>query len=201
MFIVIFSVALFNPISGYGIPGSFTTTTGASLNYSNFEGKYVLIEAFSTTCTYCKAFHPTLQTIYDNYGSNITMISVAYQSHDNMNTLKQWDIDYPSSWITALDYNFGSMFGVTGTPTTILFDTAGKEIQRWVGNQPYSAFQPVLDQIAIGVSSISTSSITNSESTGSVLGNLFGNQLFQLGLIAVVGIAIFLKASGPKKVE
>ncbi len=199
-FILVILISSMSSTQAYGIPGSFETTFGSKISYSAYEGEYLFLEAIWTGCSACQSFHSTMVEIYNKYNANITILTIAYQSRDNMDTVKQWEADYPSSWTTGLDYNLGNLYGLTATPTSILFDTSGREIKRWVGDMPISEFEPVFDQIVKGETSISTDVDVSNTDSGSLIGDLFANPFFQLGVFSLIGIMIFMKVTAPKKI-
>lgn len=198
------------PSSGYNINLSYTNTNSQNVNYSVYEGNLLLVEGFWTGCIHCQREYPIIKQVYDNYGSQIKMLSLAIwntafrSDGDTVDTIKQWVIDYPSSWDVGVDLvgNFKDQYKISATPTLILFSRQGDQLYKWTsGERTYKEITDVLDYYLsfTDVSSSTTPPYTPTTSdNGSVIGNLFGSPIFRVVLFTVLIFLIYFKATGGK---
>ncbi|WP_142686368.1 TlpA disulfide reductase family protein [Chitinophaga polysaccharea] len=104
------------------------------LSFSQLKGKYVLIDFWASWCGPCKQSFPHMKEIYKKYKSDkfeIYSISIDQDKKDWLKGLKEQELP----WLQALDTKdiSQSHFAVTGVPTTILIDPAGKILLKEVG--------------------------------------------------------------------
>ena len=52
-------------------------TTGQSIGLKNFQGKYVLVDFWSSWCVPCRKEHPALIRAYEKYHKNLEIISIS----------------------------------------------------------------------------------------------------------------------------
>ena len=193
------------PSSGYGITQSYTNTNSQVVSFSKYEGKLLLVEGFWTGCIHCKNEYPTIKQIYDNYSSRVSLLSLAiWPERDNVDTISQWIIDYPSAWDVGVDTSgtFDNTYGITATPTLVLFSKQGTLLYKWTsGETSFDEISSVLDYY-LSFTNVDSSSIppysANSGDNGSVIGNLFGSPIFMFGFFSVLIFAIYFKAAGGK---
>lgn len=127
--------------SGEQIPNfQVITKDGKSFNSKNLEGKYWLIDFWGSWCAPCRASHPELKALYEQYkDENFDILGVAFESGPLDNQLKQWGkaIDEDGiQWHHVLNNKENELvkkFGVTSFPTKLLVDPSGKIIYRSTG--------------------------------------------------------------------
>ena len=195
----------------YGISGSFFDADNKSVSYSNYQGQYLFIEAFSTTCIHCQNFHPTLTQIYEAFKQRMIVLSISINPEDDISKIQQWNINYPSAWKVGYDRSFATQLQITSTPTTVLFSRSGNFLQQWVGAaHTFSSISTEIDG-AIRNDNQSGSSTTSNPispvpepglSGGSIVADIVTNPLFIGFIVLVVLIAIYFKFfDKPKKKE
>jgi thiol-disulfide isomerase/thioredoxin len=108
--------------------------TGKSIRLSSFRGKVVFIEFMEPWCPHCQNVAPTIEELYNQYGGNVTFISVAgpWQGAtigDVSNFIK----DYHSSWTYVYDTSGSVMstYGVNATPTFVIIGKNGSVLVKY----------------------------------------------------------------------
>jgi thiol-disulfide isomerase/thioredoxin len=194
-----------NQANGYLLNISYTDLNGNQVSYGIYEGKLLLIEAFSTTCPACQDYHPTLDQIHDTYGSDINMVSVSIDTDDTIATVSQYKSDYPTNWPIGLDptTQLASIFKIEFTPTTLLLNQEGRLLSTKVGAKPYAEISSMVSGY-LAISNPQPSDSVNidngGDDSGSVIEDLFGSNLFRIVFFSILVIMIYVKASGSKTV-
>ena len=193
--------------SAYNIDDQFTLLNGSQVSFSQYEGKLLFVEAFYTGCGYCIDLHPILVNLFESYGSTIQMVSLAiWPNRDTLQTLNTFNQEYPIAWDLGLDSDasFKESYGITGTPTSFLFDSNGNQLYVWNGLNQYAAYADVFDiYIANPPPATNSDGSTQSpityekETEGSLIGDLFGNPIFKTMFLVSIGIMVYFKLTGP----
>jgi len=129
----------------------FTVTDidGNTFSLSDFRGKVVFIEFFTTWCITCKEELPDLKTIRNNFTEQeLTMISL---SHDDNNTqLIDYRNTYGISWPIAYgDWTYVyNAYEVPGVPTMFVISPEGEIVYKHSGNfDPNEIIQKITEQL------------------------------------------------------
>jgi thiol-disulfide isomerase/thioredoxin len=113
----------------------FTDAAGKKTTLADFKGKPVLLNLWATWCVPCIKEMPTLDTLAGRVGDKIAVVPLSqdlkgmelvgpFFQKNGYKHLKPWlDTD------TAFSVQLG-----TNLPTTILYDSAGKEVWRVTGD-------------------------------------------------------------------
>lgn len=114
---------------------------------TEFRGKLLLVEAFSTSCGHCEDQHPVLEEIYQDYQDDIYLLSISISSQDTVQTVEDFNSTFPSSWNVGLDSSdfFTDSYGIWGTPTFLLFSAEGEFGSCTVGQQSKDQLTQMLD--------------------------------------------------------
>jgi cytochrome c-type biogenesis protein len=110
--------------------------TGQRVSLSSFRGKVVLLEFMEPWCSHCQTMAPILESLYQQYGSNVVFLSVAGSwSGANVNDAATFIRDYRSSWVFVYDSSGTtfSAYGVQATPTFFLIDRNGQIASTYQG--------------------------------------------------------------------
>lgn len=104
-------------------PGAFTL--------QDIKSPYVLLEIMRTTCPHCLAQAPAMNQLYNLVANSdlkdkVKIIGVGESDHES--DLKQFKATHkvPFALAPDPDWEIGTAFNISGTPTTVLLDKAGK---------------------------------------------------------------------------
>lgn len=106
-----------------------TTITGEAFNLSDYKGKKpVYLKFWATWCSYCKAEMPHLNSIKQNYGDDIQVITINVGMNDSIKNINHFFQNQGYQLPTIFDQKgeLTSRFGVVGTPHHVLIDREGK---------------------------------------------------------------------------
>jgi cytochrome oxidase Cu insertion factor (SCO1/SenC/PrrC family) len=114
---------------------ALTDVSGNTFSLSDQRGKVVVLEFMRTTCPHCANEMSQLAAVHDQFGSDITMISVSVDPEtDTTDVLKAYAAEHSAQWIWARDTaNVTSEYQVSGVPTIIVIDSNGQIVQTNVG--------------------------------------------------------------------
>jgi thiol-disulfide isomerase/thioredoxin len=118
---------------------AFTDPDGKQVTLAAFKGKPVLLNLWATWCIPCRAEMPTLDTLAGQKGDALPVITLSqdfkgraevdpYFAKAGFKNLKPWT-DKDSAFSLGLNVNL---------PTTILYDSAGKEVWRVSGEMDWA---------------------------------------------------------------
>lgn len=120
------------------IEGVFTDSQGQETSFTKYEGKPLIIEAFSTKCGHCQAEHAELIKLWDVQQNTFNMLSLSIYEKDTPATLNAYNTDYPTTWDLGLDTNkqIETLYKITAVPTIVLIDATGTFASCHVGEIP-----------------------------------------------------------------
>ena len=195
-----------NYSSAYAVGGSYQNLNGTNINYSSYEGQFVFLEAFSTTCGFCIEQHPIIGALYDAYGTEIIFITVSiFHTIDTIQTISDFVVEHPTSWKIGLDDgNLKNTLSIGGTPNMFLLDKAGNVLERFNGFTEKDtlayAFEIHVRENTDATQPTSTNSISGNPNDDSLISNIVGNPIFQMASIIVIVAIIYVKTTGGKSV-
>jgi thioredoxin-related protein len=202
-------------VTGYNLNHQYTNLQGNSANLNQFAGEYLFLDAFSSKCSICASDqqHNVLTNIYsdvvsDSFSETLQMVSisvtVASQFADSLQDIQAFVASKPKNWEVGLDHSrsFHTYYGITGTPTMILFNPDGLEVYRWVGFTGYSAIAMDIESILSGEMTVTPIQPGDSQNVGgsgsSILGDFFGNRIVQIGIVMGIIMMIYFYSTGKK---
>lgn len=102
---------------------------GKSFSLSDYKGKVVLLDFFSTRCGPCIMEIEQLQTLYKEYSSEqLVILSISVSERDSLQTLQLFAQQNQTQWTVALDTdNVGDKYNVSRIPHLVVVDTEGYE--------------------------------------------------------------------------
>jgi thiol-disulfide isomerase/thioredoxin len=128
-----------------GVPAPrvvFHGPSGKPMTLSEFRGKVVLVNLWATWCAPCRRELPSLDALEAALGSNKFQVVAINTDSDGKVTaapyLKAHDLSHLALY-TDESVTMSSALGVPGIPTTVLFDSNGKEIARLVGGANWAS--------------------------------------------------------------
>ncbi|KIA94612.1 hypothetical protein OC25_09475 [Pedobacter kyungheensis] len=118
---------------------------------SELSGKYILLDFSVTFCGPCIESIPELTEISQKLNNNLSVVSFSCDA-GKATWLKGLSRDRPQ-WLSLWDGKgfYGETiikYGVTGYPTFVLINPAGKIVSKWSGYEKGTLYKHVLEQIS-----------------------------------------------------
>lgn len=124
----------------YGTNITFQTIDGTTIQLSDHQGQVVILYFFDLECTPCAPEADVISDIDEAYSdSRVFIVLVTVHSWDSNNGLNQFKIDHDLNRPIVRDDSSGtysSRFNIAYTPTTILLDEDGNQVNRYIGYDP-----------------------------------------------------------------
>jgi thiol-disulfide isomerase/thioredoxin len=119
---------------------AFVDAAGKKATLADFKGKPVLLNLWATWCAPCKAEMPTLDAMAGQKGDALKVIAL---SQDSAKVRADVDAYIAKSGFKHLDFRLDpdtafSLSMAVNLPTTILYDSAGKEVWRVSGDMDWA---------------------------------------------------------------
>ncbi|AOM78733.1 hypothetical protein BFS30_17055 [Pedobacter steynii] len=109
-------------------------TEGKPVQFSDFKGKYVLVDFWASWCGPCRAENPNVLKAYNQYkDKNFTVVGVSLD--DKGENWKKAIKDDKMPWTQVSDLKgwkneVSTYYGIMGIPSTLLIDPAGNIIAK-----------------------------------------------------------------------
>jgi len=122
-----------------------TDKEGNTIDLGKYRGKYVLLDFWGSWCGPCRASHPHLKQLYQQYkDKGLEILGIAYENGASLQEQKKSWLQAVTEdglpWIQLLN-NEGAdqqdivkLYGVSAFPTKILLDKEGKILARYTGD-------------------------------------------------------------------
>ncbi len=109
---------------------------GNTVELSSFKGKPVVLNFWTSWCSFCKAEMPYFESAYKEYGDQVQFIMLnpvksERSRDDGRNYIKSSDFTFPVFYET--EGKAMSMYGLRGFPATIFIDKDGKITAKNIG--------------------------------------------------------------------
>lgn len=110
-------------------------TEGNSHKMSDYVGKYIILDFWSSGCGPCIMAGPEIKEVQEKYKDKLTIISV---TTDDKTTWKEGSAKHNVTWTNLSDYKgrnagFCAQFVFQGTPYFMIADPTGKIVGDWMG--------------------------------------------------------------------
>ncbi|PTS99664.1 hypothetical protein DBR11_11800, partial [Pedobacter sp. HMWF019] len=113
---------------------------GKTIRLSDYKGKYVLLDFWGSWCGPCRASHPHLKEMYEQYKQDgLVIIGVAEERTKNKTAWLKAIKEDGLPWIQIMNdegkekSDIVTVYNIKGFPTKILIDKEGKIIWRFTG--------------------------------------------------------------------
>lgn len=106
---------------------------GTPLKLSDLAGQPIVLNFWATWCPPCRAELPDFQAAYETYGDRVTFVMLNVS--ESIETAQAFFAEngYTFPLYADLDDDASNAYGVTGIPTTIMYDAAGNILDSHIG--------------------------------------------------------------------
>lgn len=128
---------------------SGTTPEGERVSLSDLRGKYVLVDFWSSTCTWCRAETPNLRQVYETFaGDHFTVLGVSedVEREPWLHAIREDDVTWPQILLDREAISpTNRVYNIRGIPQILLLDPEGKILHRDLrGDAIYEAVEAAL---------------------------------------------------------
>ncbi len=123
-----------------------------SLNFSDLQGKPVVLNFWAGLCPPCRAEMPDLQEFYDDYQDRVVLLGIDVGQFTSLGNrddaqalLKELGVTYPAGFTE--DPAIMRDFRVLGMPTTVFVDSEGKIFRSWTGALNLKTLSEITDEM------------------------------------------------------
>jgi thiol-disulfide isomerase/thioredoxin len=112
-------------------------TASSENQLPGMQGKIVLLDFWATWCGPCRSALPKVKELQSIYGGEEFLV-VSVSEDDDVGVWRSFVANHDMSWTQRFDGDNSLMkrYQVSGLPTYILLDRDGREMQRYVGEDP-----------------------------------------------------------------
>ena len=115
----------------------FNTIDGGTIKLADHQGQAIVLFFFDLGCQPCEPEADIISDIDDDYSnSQVFIVLITVHSWDSNDGLNQFANDHNLNRPIVRDdnsYSYSAPFNIAYTPTTILLDRDGAEVQRYIG--------------------------------------------------------------------
>ena len=124
-----------------------TATTGEKFNNASIKGKVVLLEFWTTWCTYCEVERPFVERLNEEFGTK-DLIVLAVNVGESKKTVKKYMEEHPRKTRIVLtsDTNLAAMYAANSYPIYVVIDREGNI----AGKQDGAAGESTLRDLVAG---------------------------------------------------
>lgn len=122
---------------------------GNSLTLSDFKGKVIILDFWTTWCPPCRRGIPDFVQLYEKYKhEGLVIIGVSLDGGDSR-SVKQFSKNYKINYPIVLgNFNVTQDYGgIRAIPTTFVIDGKGNIKEKYVGYQPRATFEEVVKRL------------------------------------------------------
>lgn len=123
-----------------------------SLNFSDLQGKPVILNFWAGLCPPCRAEMPEFQEFYDDYNDRVNLLGIDVgqftslgNRDDAKDLLKALGVTYPAGFTE--DPAIMRNFRVLGMPTTVFIDSEGEIFRSWTGALNLKTLSEITDEM------------------------------------------------------
>jgi thiol-disulfide isomerase/thioredoxin len=116
--------------------GTFKGADGREVSLNDFAGRPLLVNFWATWCAPCKVEMPTLDALAELEDGKTSIIAVSQDMKGRAPVVaffKQAGIDNLEPYVDRENRVWGAIGGAPNLPTTILYNSEGREVWRVIG--------------------------------------------------------------------
>lgn len=109
--------------------------SGASISFSQFQGKVLVLNFWASWCQECKVEHSNLLRLHDQFKDHPDFVMLGVNYQDQIREAQDYLEAFGSSFRHVRDIN-GTLaidYGVYGVPETFVIDQRGTIRHKWIG--------------------------------------------------------------------
>lgn len=126
---------------------------GARIRFSDFKGKIVFLNFWTTWCPSCRYEMPSLENLHTKFREKDFLV-VAIDIQEPAASVKKFFEEYKLTFMALLDSDgkVADLFGVRSIPTTYILDKQGRIIggavgaRKWDGEKSEALFEYLINQ-------------------------------------------------------
>jgi cytochrome c biogenesis protein CcmG, thiol:disulfide interchange protein DsbE len=121
------------------------TLTGETMRLSDFRGKPVIVNFWTTWCPPCKKEMPDMEKFYQHYHSEVGLLAVHLTSQDTVENAKSFINDYQLSFPVVLDKKQKVLkkYQIQTIPTSYIIDGDGVIRKKMIGPMTYKQMEEI----------------------------------------------------------
>ena len=131
--------------------------TGRPISLSEFRGKIVFINFWTTWCLACVIEMPSMQKLHQKFKDK-DFVMVAINLQESASRVEQFYKEHKLTFTTLLDItgDVGAGLGIRSIPTTFILDKNGRIIgkalgaREWEGKKSIALFEYLTDSYVVG---------------------------------------------------
>ncbi len=109
---------------------------GKTVKLSDFKGTPVVLNFWTSWCSYCKSEMPYFESAYQQYGNQVQFIMLNAVKSERItdggkNFIKESDYTFPVFYET--EGKATTLYGLRGFPATIFIDASGNIVEKNIG--------------------------------------------------------------------
>jgi thiol-disulfide isomerase/thioredoxin len=114
--------------------------TGRPISLSEFRGKIVFINFWTTWCLACVVEMPSMEKLHQKFKDK-DFVMVAINLQESSSTIKQFFKEYKLTFLALLDTtgDVGAALGIRSIPTTFILDKNGRIIGKVLGPRQWES--------------------------------------------------------------
>ena len=140
-----------NNTSNENLAPNFTLldTDGNNISLSDYRGKVVIINFWTTWCGPCRYEIPDLVQLYEEYNKDLIVLGISLD-YDGPSVVPQFEeriggVNYP---LLYGDNNISNLYGgVTGVPTTFIIDRNMQVFKKYLGYRPPDVIEQDINEL------------------------------------------------------
>ncbi len=176
-------------------------TTSQTFSLTDFAGKTVILDLFTTWCGACVQAIPRIRDIHQSYSTeDLIIISIDLDTSESVEQLRDFILEHEMEWLVALDSNsvIDSNYGSEYVPTMYIIDKNQTVAYSEIG----FVFEEVvntLDQLEL----VPIKPLPSRTSSNDILTMFIGVILVGMGIVVIFSISIvfYVRHQQKKKAE